>query len=276
MSSNGGADSRSDQGADDDPVLAERHGAVLVLTLNRPEKLNAWGRAIESRYFDLLDEAQENPEVRAIVVTGAGRGFCGGADFDDLKAVAQSDLTALERSRPISFPLTIRKPLVAAINGPAAGVGLIQALYCDIRITAPAVKLTTAFARRGLIAEYGCAWLLPALVGRGAALDLLLSARVLMGDEAYAIGLVNRLAEPDGVLDTALAYATDLAENCSPTSMSMIKRQVNHAMDGTFAAAFAEAEAEMLASFSRPDVQEGVASYLERRQPAFAELPLAP
>jgi enoyl-CoA hydratase/carnithine racemase len=166
--------------------------------------------------------------------------------------------------------------LVAAINGPAAGVGLIQALYCDIRITAPAVKLTTAFARRGLIAEYGCAWLLPALVGRGAALDLLLSARVLMGDEAYAIGLVNRLAEPDAVLHTALAYATDLAENCSPTSMSMIKRQVNHAMDGTFAAAFAEAEAEMLASFSRPDVQEGVASYLERRQPAFAGLAPAP
>jgi enoyl-CoA hydratase/carnithine racemase len=272
MSSNGGSESRVDQGTDDDPVLAEMRGAVLVLTLNRPDKLNAWGRAIESRYFDLLDEAQENPEVRAIVVTGAGRGFCVGADFDDLKAVAQSDLTALERSRPISFPLTIRKPLVAAINGPAAGVGVIQALYCDVRITAPTVKLSTAFARRGLIAEYGSAWLLPALVGRGAALDLLLSARALTGDEAYAIGLVNRLAEPDAVLEAALAYATDLAENCSPTSMSIIKRQVDHAMNGTFAAAFDEAEAEMLESFARPDVREGVASYLERRRPAFAEL----
>jgi len=156
MSSNAGLDGRGDRGAADSPVLAEMNGAVLVLTLNRPEKLNAWGQAMESRYFDLLDEAQQSPEVRAIVVTGAGRGFCVGADFDDLKAVARSDRTALERSRPISFPMTIRKPLVAAINGPAAGVGFVQTLYCDVRVTAPTVKLTTAFARRGLIAEYGC------------------------------------------------------------------------------------------------------------------------
>jgi len=272
MSSNAGLDGRGDRGAADSPVLAEMNGAVLVLTLNRPEKLNAWGQAMESRYFDLLDEAQQSPEVRAIVVTGAGRGFCVGADFDDLKAVARSDRTALERSRPISFPMTIRKPLVAAINGPAAGVGFVQTLYCDVRVTAPTVKLTTAFARRGLIAEYGCAWLLAGLVGRGAALDLLLSARVVLGDEAHAIGLVNRLAEPDAVFETALAYATDLAENCSPTSMSIIKSQVHRAMHGTFEAAFAEAEVEMLESFDRPDVQEGVSSYLERRQPAFAEL----
>jgi len=272
MSSNAGLDGRGDRGAADSPVLAEMNGAVLVLTLNRPEKLNAWGQAMESRYFDLLDEAQQSPEVRAIVVTGAGRGFCVGADFDDLKAVARSDRTALERSRPISFPMTIRKPLVAAINGPAAGVGFVQTLYCDVRVTAPTVKLTTAFARRGLIAEYGCAWLLAGLVGRGAALDLLLSARVVLGDEAHAIGLVNRLAEPDAVFETALAYATDLAESCSPTSMSIIKSQVHRAMHGTFEAAFAEAEVEMLESFDRPDVQEGVSSYLERRQPAFAEL----
>jgi enoyl-CoA hydratase/carnithine racemase len=256
----------------DSPVLAEMRGAVLVLTLNRPDKLNAWGQAIQTRYFDLLEQAEQNQEVRAVVVTGAGRGFCVGADFDDLKAVAASDMTPLGRGRPISYPMTISKPLVAAINGPAAGVGLVQALYCDVRVTAPTVKLTTAFARRGLIAEYGCAWLLPALVGRGAALDLLLSARVVLGAEAYAIGLVNRLAEPEAVLETAFEYATDLAENCSPTSMSIIKRQVQRAMNVTFDAAFTEADAEMLKSFSRADVQEGVASYLERRRPAFPPL----
>jgi enoyl-CoA hydratase/carnithine racemase len=168
--------------------------------------------------------------------------------------------------------MTIRKPVIAAINGPAAGVGLIQALYCDMRVTAPGVKLTTAFARRGLIAEYGCAWLLPSLVGRGAALDLLLSGRVVLGAEAYAMGLVTHLAEPDAVLQTAIDYATDLADNCSPTSMSIIKRQVYDAMHGTFETAFEVADAEMLASFSRPDVQEGVASYVERRSPAFIAL----
>jgi enoyl-CoA hydratase/carnithine racemase len=272
MNSKVGIDSPPGAKATDGPVLAEMRGAVLVLTLNRPEKLNAWGRTIETRYFDLLHEAEESPDVRAIVLTGAGRGFCVGADFDDLKAVAQSDTAALERCRPMSYPMTIRKPLVAAINGPAAGLGLVQALYCDVRVASPSVKLTTAFARRGLIAEYGCAWLLAGLVGRGVALDLLLSARVLLGDEAYALGLVNRLAEPDAVLETALDYATDLAENCSPTSMSVIKRQVHRAMNGTFDMAVAEADAEMVESFSRPDAQEGVASYLERRQPAFAEL----
>jgi enoyl-CoA hydratase/carnithine racemase len=272
MNSNVEAESPTAQTRADSPVLAEMRGAVLVLTLNRPDKLNAWGQAMETRYFDLLEEAEHNPDVRAVVVTGAGRGFCIGADFDDLKAIAASDMTPLGRGRPISYPMTISKPLLAAINGPAAGVGLVQALYCDLRVTAPTVKLTTAFARRGLIAEYGCAWLLPALVGRGAALDLLLSARVVLGDEAFAIGLVNRLAEPEAVLETALEYATDLAENCSPTSMSIIKRQVQHAMNATFDAAFTEADAEMLESFSRADVQEGVASYLERRRPAFAPL----
>lgn len=254
------------------PVSAELHGSVLVLTLNRPEKLNAWGASMEERYFDLLDEAERNARVRAIVVTGAGRGFCVGADFDDLKAINQSDMTALERKRPISHPMTISKPLVAAINGPAAGVGLVQALYCDVRVSSPKVKLTTAFARRGLIAEYGSAWLLPALVGRGVALDLLLSGRVFLGEEAHSFGLVNRLAEPDAVLDVALEYATDLAESCSPTSMNVIKRQIDRAMNTTFDAAFAEADAEMRESFLRADVKEGVDSYLEGRPPAFAEL----
>jgi enoyl-CoA hydratase/carnithine racemase len=272
MDLNGGDGDRSALTVTEGPVLAELRGAVLVLTLNRPEKLNAWGAAMEQRYFDLLDEAEQRPEVRAIVLTGAGRGFCVGADFDDIKAVAQSDMTALEHGRPISHPMTISKPLVAAINGPAAGVGLVQALYCDVRVASPTAKLTTAFARRGLIAEYGSAWLLAGLVGRGVALDLLLSARVFLGDEAHSLGLVNQLAEAGTVVDTAFAYATDLAENCSPMSMRVIKRQVHQAMNATFDAAFGEADAEMRESFARPDVQEGVNSYLERRPPAFPQL----
>ena len=134
----------------------EVRGGVHLVTLDRPDALNAVDTPMHHALRGVWHFLGDDPAVRAIVVTGAGRGFCVGADFDDLKAVARSDRTALERSRPISFPMTIRKPLVAAINGPAAGVGFVQTLYCDVRVTAPTVKLTTAFARRGLIAEYGC------------------------------------------------------------------------------------------------------------------------
>jgi enoyl-CoA hydratase/carnithine racemase len=255
--------------ANDGPVLAELRGSVLLLSLNRPEKMNAWTQAMEMRYFDLLDAAERDPEVRAIVLTGIGRGFCAGADFDDIKAVSGSDLSALQHGRPAHHPLSVSKPIVAAINGPAAGVGLVQTLYCDVRISSARVKLTTAFARRGLIAEYGSAWLLPRLVGRGAALDLLLSGRIFLGQEAHAMGLVNRITEPEDVLDTALAYAADLAENCSPTSISVIKTQVQLALDSSFNEAVEHADAEMRESFMRPDVKEGVDSYLEKRPPAF-------
>ena len=214
-----------------DLVLAERRGAVLVLSLNRPDRLNAWTDALELRYFEHLDAAEADPEVRAIVLTGAGRGFCAGADMDILSGEEESNLGS--RPRPRNFPMTLRKPLIAAINGAAAGLGLVEALYCDYRFCAPAAKLTTAFVRRGLIAEYGSAWLLPRLVGTSRALDLLLSGRVIRGEEAAAIGLVDQLADPDTLLDTAVAYATDLATNCSPTSMAIIKQQVMESLDQT-------------------------------------------
>ncbi|MBF9071949.1 enoyl-CoA hydratase-related protein [Streptacidiphilus fuscans] len=262
-----------------DTVLAERRGAVLVLTLNRPERLNAWTYALEGRYFDLLDEAEADLDVRAVVVTGAGRGFCAGADLDDLAAAGNADAETLATqfparaaARPRTRPLTLRKPLIAAVNGAAAGLGLVQALYCDIRFATPEAKFTTAFARRGLIAEYGVAWLLPRLVGTSRATDLLLSSRVVRGQEALAMGLVDFVAEPDQLLDAAVAYATDLAQNCSPWSMSVIKQQLQHSLDSTFAASVAEADALMLEGFQRPDVREGVASYLEHRAPAFPPL----
>jgi enoyl-CoA hydratase/carnithine racemase len=257
-----------------DSVLAERRGAVLVLTLNRPERLNAWNDALERRYYELLDEAEDDPAVKAIVVTGAGRGFCAGADMDDLQQAGTADLEAAlrNRSRPRTFPLTIRKPMIAAINGAAAGLGLVEALYCDIRFATPSAKFTTAFARRGLIAEYGISWILPRLVGPSRALDLLLSARVIRGDEALRIGLVDRLSEPADVVADAVAYATELAEQSSPASMATIKAQVQADLDRTFSEAVAAADALMIESFRRPDVAEGVNSYLEQRAPAFPSL----
>jgi enoyl-CoA hydratase/carnithine racemase len=257
-----------------DVVLAERRGAVLVLTLNRPERLNAWTDELEARYFEHLDAAAADPEVRAVVLTGAGRGFCAGADFDVLEDATGDEPSGsiVERPRPRNLPMTLRKPLIAAINGPAAGLGFVEALYCDVRFCVPEAKLTTAFSRRGLVAEYGVAWLLPRLVGTSAALDLLMSARVIRGAEALAIGLVDRLVEPEALLEEAVAYAADLAANCSPTSMAVIKRQVADGLDQGFAESFAESERLIAESFDRPDAAEGVASYLEKRPPSFPPL----
>lgn len=257
-----------------DLVLAERRGAVLVLTLNRPDRLNAWTDALEARYFEHLDAAEADPEVRAIVLTGAGRGFCAGADFDVLEEATGDEpgRSIVERPRPRNFPMTLRKPLIGAINGAAAGLGLVEALYCDVRFCAPGAKLTTAFVRRGLIAEYGVAWLLPRLVGASRALDLLLSGRVMLGEEAHSIGLVDRLAEPDELLDAAVAYAADLAANCSPTSMAIMKGQVMRGFDQAFAESYEESERLIRESFHRPDAAEGVDSYLEKRPPSFPPL----
>jgi enoyl-CoA hydratase/carnithine racemase len=257
-----------------EPVLYELRGAVALLTLNRPERLNAWSNDLEDRYFALLDQVEDDPAVRAIVVTGAGRGFCAGADMDDLDLAHTDALEeVLARPRPRSFPLTVRKPMIAALNGAAAGLGLVEALYCDLRFATPEAKLTTSFALRGLIAEYGISWILPRLVGQANALDLLLSGRVVKGDEALGMGLVNRLVAPEALVDEAVAYAQDLAATASPSSMATIKRQVQRHMDITFAEAVAESDALMRESFASPDVREGVDSYLEVRPPAFAPLP---
>lgn len=255
-------------------VIAERHRAILVLTLNRPDRLNAWTDALEEQYFALLDEAENDPEVRAIVVTGAGRGFCAGADMEDLeRGVAGAAEAALRgRPRPRHFPLSVRKPLIAAINGAAAGLGLVEALYCDVRFATPQAKLTTAFARRGLIAEYGIAWILPRLVGYSTALDLLMSGRVVLGAEALGLRLVDHLSPAETLLDNAVDYAAELASQSSPWSMATIKAQVQADLERTFTDAVAAADELMLESFGRPDVDEGVRSYLERRPPAFPDL----
>jgi enoyl-CoA hydratase/carnithine racemase len=256
-------------------VLTERHGSVLLLTLNRPERLNAWTDQMEREYGDALATADDDPDVRAIVVTGAGRGFCAGADMDRLQATSSRG-TAVpdEFTRPRTFPLTIRKPLIAAINGPAAGLGLIEALYCDLRFCVPDAKLTTAFARRGLVAEYGVSWLLPRLIGTSAALDLLLSARVITGTEAHGMGLVDRLLPPEDLVSAALGYAQDLATHCSPSSMATMKRQVLADLSASFEDSVLRADELMSASFAHPDMAEGVDSYLEKREPRFA--PLSP
>ncbi|GAA2205557.1 enoyl-CoA hydratase-related protein [Nonomuraea monospora] len=245
---------------------------VLTLTFNRPDTLNAWTDAMGRRYFDLLAEAEKNPDVRAVVVTGAGKGFCSGADFKTLNAIQSGSYDGVPDPRPNTFPTTIRKPIVAAVNGACAGLGMVHALVCDIVFTAAEAKWTTAFPRRGLIAEYGLSWVLPRIMGQQRAMDVLLSGRVFTGQEAFELGLANCAVPGGTLLEEATGYARELAAYSSPASMAVIKRQVWHDWDTTLEESAKAATQEMLASFGRPDFAEGVASFLERRPPNFPPL----
>jgi enoyl-CoA hydratase/carnithine racemase len=257
---------------DDDLVLREDDRGVCTLTLHNPDRRNAWSYAMEERYFALLDEADADPDVRVIVVTGAGTTFCPGLDTARLEVAAGEATLTLGRRRPQTYPLRIRKPMIAAINGACAGIGLMQALHCDVRFASRTAKLTTAYARRGLPAEYGSSWLLPRLIGIERALDLLLSARVILADEAKEIGLVSRVCEPEDVLSAAQEYARDLAANCSPRSMAAIRRQVYGDLSRSFSDSMVHTLGLMQEFAGNPDFVEGVASFVEKRPPSFPGL----
>jgi enoyl-CoA hydratase/carnithine racemase len=260
-------------------VLFEVQDEVALLTFNRPDRLNAWVPEMQTRYFDLLEECASRRDVRAIVLTGAGRGFCAGADMQSLEQLAGGDAerdNGTHDARPVTFALTVPKPVIAAINGACAGLGLVHALMCDLRFAASEAKLTTAFARRGLVAEHGISWMLPRLVGPARALDLLLSGRVILGREAAELGLVNQAFEADRVLDEALGYARMLASESSPTSMAQMKRQVYADLERPLTESLEAANQLMAESFSGPDFGEGVRSFVERRPPKFEPLSAAP
>ena len=263
---------------DQPPVLLELRGAVALLTLNRPDRMNGWTPQLEELYFDHLAALSRDEQVRAVVVTGAGRAFCAGADMGALDELSsgRAQLPTAQGRRPETFPLSFPKPLIAAVNGACAGLGLVQALLCDVRIAEPGAKLTTSFAKVGLVAEHGISWLLPRHVGVGNALDLLMSSRVLLAEDALRMGLVQQVCEPGTVVETAVAYAEELARRVSPTAMAVIKGQVYRHLEQALAPAVEESDRLMLASFGRPDFAEGVSAFGERRQPGFPGLALDP
>lgn len=247
---------------------------VALLTLNRPDRLNAWTGQLAVRYFACLDRAAADPEVRVIVITGAGRGFCAGADMDALQTVSDrgDGASASAGRRGPHETALIPKPVIAAVNGACAGVGMVIAAMCDIRFAATTAKFTTAFSRRGLVAEYGMSWILPRLVGTSHAFDLLYSGRVFLGDEAARMGLVNEAVAPEALLDRALSYAIELATVASPTSMAVIKRQLYADWDRSLPEATETAIELMNASLRRPDLKEGIASYMQKRPPHFGAI----
>ena len=263
-------------------------GPVATITLNRPDRLNAITGQMIKEIQDAIGQADANESIVGIILTGAGRGFCAGGDIESLQELSQGgSLTAWEmgNKKPSStaemgpdfqvgllYLMAVRKPVIAAINGPCAGLGFVLAMVCDIRFSSDTARFTTAFANRGLIAEHGISWILPRLVGSAHALDLLLSGRVVGSEEAAKIGIVNRTFTSDRLLDESTNYVKGLAERSAPVSMKVIKQQVYRHLSSSLGEAARESIELMAESLKRPDFREGVWSYIEKRPPKFTRL----
>lgn len=257
---------------------------VATITLDRPHRLNAWTGRMHTEYRWALQEADRDPSARVVVVTGAGRGFCAGADAGALEGhVAKGGYdpgTPPDLARPgygvrpeldhdFAFHFGLSTPVIAAINGPAAGVGLVLACFADLRFAAAGAKLTTAHGRLNLPAEYGLSWLLPRLIGLGRANDLLLSSRIVLAEEAFDLGLVNRVLPSEELLDATYAYARDLVTTVSPRSLAQTKRQIALDLHRDLGTSVEEAGALLREMMQEPDFGEGVAALNEKRAPRF-------
>ncbi len=258
-----------------------RDSGVAILTLNRPERMNGWGGGLAAGFYAAWTGPRPIRTVRVIVITGNGRAFCAGADMGDLNSIGsatvdsagEADLSAMVGERHPYFVTTLRKPVIAAINGACAGIGLTQALMCDVRFAAAGAKFTTSFARRGLIAEYGISWILPRVVGWGAALDLLLSGRVFLAEEAAELGWSRRCVAPEELLPRAIAYAEDIAaqlraELAGGDQAPGVRRRAARMV----ADQQRTAEKLMHESMQRPDFIEGITAFFEKRPPNFPPL----
>jgi enoyl-CoA hydratase/carnithine racemase len=272
-------------------ILYEVKDRIALITLNRPDKLNAWTAPMQASVKRAIVEAAGDDNVRVIVVTGAGRGFCAGADMGNLQQIRPEKWNERELARAdhtvevpksdlgpdvsahyggrFGYVMSVRKPVIAAINGPCAGIGLVFTLYCDMRFAGSEAKFTTAFAQRGLIAEHGISWLLPRLTGTAHALDILFSARKFSAQEAERINLVNRVFPQENFLPAVLDYARQLAQTVSPRSLAVMKAQVWKALYQDLNDAIAVGDAEMHKSFATEDFKEGVAHFVEKRAARF-------
>ncbi len=269
-------------------ILYDVTGWVATITLHRPDKLNAWTRHMEQEVQSALEAAASDDAVRAIVLSGSGKGFCAGADMSLLSALSASsgkdgagspirseDLgSGIGGSghfrRKHAWLAEIPKPIIAAVHGPAVGLGFVLTLYCDFRLAAENARFSTIFAKRGLVAEYGLAWMLPRIVGLPAAIDMLLTARMVDASEALQIGLVHRVLPEEGFLAAAQEFARALATSVSPRSVAIMKKQLYSAQMQDFAAAYDYSLEEMAAGFSSEDFKEGVAHFVEKRAPNFS------
>jgi enoyl-CoA hydratase/carnithine racemase len=266
-------------------VLYESNNGVGLVTLNRPQRGNAWTGRMEMELRAALVQAAGDPDARVIVLTGAGDRFCVGGDSQALEGHVERgsyDSGVPEPLAPVgrtddpdlvgkfSFLWGIDKPVVAAVNGAAAGLGFVLMCYCDLRFAAEGAKLTMAFPRLGLPAEAGISWLLPRLIGTTRAADLLLTSRVMLAEEAERIGLVNRVLPAERLLPETMAFARRLGQEVAPSSLRVIKEQLYADLRGGLAQSEVVAHRRMDEMVGRPDFKEGVAALVERRAPRFS------
>ncbi len=255
---------------------------IATITLSRPARLNAWTGRMHTEYRWALAQAEDDPAVRVIVVTGAGKGFCAGADSAALEGhVAKGGYdpgireqlarpgygVRPEFDHPFAFHFGLTKPTIAAINGPAAGIGLVLACFCDLRFAAAGAKLTTSHGKLNLPAEAGLSWLLPRIVGLGRANELLYTSGVILAEEAERMGLVNRVMTAEDLLPATYRFARELAATVSPRSLRETKRQVYTDLHRDVGSAVEESDVLIREMMKEPAFAEGVRAFLERRLP---------
>jgi 2-(1,2-epoxy-1,2-dihydrophenyl)acetyl-CoA isomerase len=249
-------------------ILQEQRDDVVVLTLNRPERLNAWTPRMTYELTEAILAAEADPSVGAVVVTGAGRGFCAGADIEAvIDAQIQGDASAgtIEHERDWVGLLRSTKPVVAAINGPAIGVGLTMVLPCDRLVAAAGAKLSVRFVKMGLVPELASSVFLTARCGFGAATDLMLSGRTVLAEEALELGLVDEVVQPDGLLDAAIARARSYAENSAP-ALRWIKEVITLNANETDLRVAQRRELERLVqAYASQEHKDAVAAFLTNR-----------
>jgi len=272
-------------------VLLEIDDPVATITLNRPDKLNAMTLRTTEELRHALIEADRSRAVVGIVLTGAGRGFSAGLDLGEVEEMERAGSTDVAREgcelpvseqphghgsadfeRPCSYLMSLRKPVLAAINGPCVGLGFSFAMFSDLRFMSSAAVLSTAFSGLGLVGEHGTAWLLPRLIGISKTLDVLWSGRKIGAEEALNLGLVHRVMEPDQLLEEAKGYIRQLARSASPTSLLHMKRQVYSYLMQPLRSAMKDTEALQDQSMTWPDLAEGMAAFSEKRPPNFPRI----
>jgi len=257
---------------------------VATVTLNRPDRRNAWSGRMAVEYRWALHHADTDPAVRVVVLTGAGRDFCIGADSGALDAINAAAGAYAPEKLPLPpypdgapegmrrnhlVPLLVSTPVIAALHGACAGAGFVLATYCDFRFAASDARITTSFAKLGLPAEYGIGWLLPRQIGLINAAQLLYTAEVCDGGRAHELGWVQQVHDADAVLSAAQAFARTLARHSSGESLRMMKRQLMVDAWGSFDDAYTRSVADMNAGLKHPDMREGLAALKEKRPPDF-------
>jgi len=268
-------------------VIYSVEDGVAVVTLNRPDRLNAMTLVMAGEIRAAMQQATDDDEVRVIVLTGAGRGFCAGADAARLQSRASGEAVEQEETLPfvgaidggLNLPdafaakyawiASVPKPVIAAVNGPAVGVGMVLPMFADIRFASDTARFGTAFSKRGLVPEYGLAWLLPRLIQPSKAFDLLYSARLVDADEALDMGMVDKVFPTNELMPAVMDYARELATAVSPRSNRVVKEMIYQGLDQGFDEAMEQCLAQMAEAQKSDDFREGIAAWKDKRVPNF-------